>query len=153
MTTTGNMKAIVLRNFCFSPFQLLLLLLHTAPISYRDLQIKQRLGCVKIQIIQLSSGALENFIVAKVNKELIYKSHRAKSTSHAIKRAKLEVIFGINLQNCDLLGIFLTVYCFIFGCVRLRQNDIKFAKASHERKKSKQMLKISLSEMRCDTTH
>ena len=137
MTTTGNMKAIVLRNFYFPPFQLLfqLLLLHTAPMSYRDLQIKQRLGCVKIQITQLSSGALENFIVAKVNKELIYKSHRAKSTSHAIKRAKLEVIFGINLQNCDLLGIFLTVYCFIFGCVRLRQNDIKFAKVSHERKK------------------
>ena len=133
MTTTGNMKAILLRNFYFSSFQLLLLLLHTAPTSYRDLQIKQRLGCVKIQITQLSSGALENFIVAKVNKELIYKSHRAKSTSHA----KLEVIFGINFQTCDLLGIFLTVYCLIFGCVRLRQNDIKFAKISHERKKNK----------------
>lgn len=103
----GNKKAIVLLNFYFSTFQLLLLLLHTTPIFLGIFKKKRRLGCVKIQITQLSSGALENYCCKSEQRELIYhNSHRAKSTSHAIKRAKLKVIFGINFKNCDFIWHF-----------------------------------------------
>ena len=104
----GNKKAIVLLNFYFSTFQLLLLLLHTTPIFLGIFKKKKRrLGCVKIQITQLSSGALENYCCKSEQRELIYhNSHRAKSTSHAIKRAKLKVIFGINFKNCDFIWHF-----------------------------------------------
>lgn len=95
-----------LHNYTWEIRRLLLLLLHTTPIFLGIFKKKRRLGCVKIQITQLSSGALENYCCKSEQRELIYHSHRAKSTSHAIKRAKLKVIFGINFKNCDFIWHF-----------------------------------------------